>query len=625
MAERFSCVRAPGGVIWSTKAVLEQRRLWLVPALAALAVTALYVRTASPSVGGGNSGEFQVMAHLLGIAHPPSYPLYLLLAKAISLVPLPGDVAWRINVLTALLAGASIFLAGVLPLVLRLPRERSARLFASALAVVVTGTMPRLWTLAVEAEVFSLHLALVLAFWLCLLCWQERRTDVPRLARLAEPSAKPSGHQTRDLDPDSLLHHDRKQVGFTRDDRWLLGASILAGLALANHRTSLFAAAGGVLFVLFSDPRILRRIRLLAACAVLFVAGLAPYLYVLRGWLVPIAYFSPGDVRRLSRGEIWYVLQGNAAGETAGGEIIRQLFADGQLLNQRLHWLWGHVAGQFGLAGGLLAICGIAGLVFLWRYYPLWTSTSIAGAAGAAIFAMSYAKYPDADRYLLPLHALIALGLAVFLASIAAQIARALGRANIAGRGMSRAAGSLLGLACGVYWSFSLGILAGTTSFTRGGYVHHTLHNLQGVEQRAVVCSWWASAWGWWYAQYVDGHRLDVTLVPKGPDDCVRDVVPEMLGQRPVYVPAMTEFTRKSDIVFFPSRDLWIAVGRRTPMAAGTLLKGPDDRIFYYDGTHRRWIPSLEVFAAHGFSWDAVHLTPDYVLRDIPEGPLLSD
>ena len=33
---------------------------------------------------------------------------------------------------------------------------------------------------------------------------------------------------------------------------------------------------------------------------------------------------------------------------------------------------------------------------------------------------------------------------------------------------------------------------------------------------------------------------------------------------------------------------------------------------------------ALEVFAARGFSWDGVQLTPPYVLQEIPEGPPLT-
>jgi hypothetical protein len=214
---------------------------------------------------------------------------------------------------------------------------------------------------------------------------------------------------------------------------------------------------------------------------------------------------------------------------------------------------------------------------------------------------------------------LLALGIAVAVAGAARRLARLLRGEGLRARA-APLAGGLLGAALGAYWAFGLGVLAGSTSFTRGGYVYHTLHNLDGVERQAVVCSWWAAAWGWWYAQYVDGRRPDVTVVPKGPDDCIHDVAPREFGRRAVYLPALTEQVRRAEFVVFPSRDLWLVVGRRRPLTAGDLLKGPDERIYYFDGGARRWIPSLEVFAGRGFSWDAVQLTPEYVLSDLPEG-----
>src|SRR5919202_3322 len=141
---------------------------WAIPALVALAAGTLYVRYANPAVGGGNTGEFQVMAPLLGIAHPPSYPLYLLLAKAAALLPLGGDVAWRINVLTATLAALAVLGAGLLA---RTLAPAPVAPLVAAVAATAVAAMPRLWTLAVEAEVFSLHLLLVVAFWLCLSRW----------------------------------------------------------------------------------------------------------------------------------------------------------------------------------------------------------------------------------------------------------------------------------------------------------------------------------------------------------------------------------------------------------------------------------------------------------------------
>jgi hypothetical protein len=121
----------------------------------------------------------------------------------------------------------------------------------------------------------------------------------------------------------------------------------------------------------------------------------------------------------------------------------------------------------------------------------------------------------------------------------------------------------------------------------------------------------------------VDGHRPDVRLVPKGPDECARDVVPQEFGRRPVYLPGLTEKVRAGDYAYFPSRDVWLAVGPRVALRDETLLKGPDERIYYYRAGVRHWVPTLDVFVAHGFAWEGVQLTPPYVLQDIPEGPPL--
>ncbi|HJZ49988.1 MAG TPA: DUF2723 domain-containing protein, partial [Roseiflexaceae bacterium] len=50
-------------------------------ALLLLAFLSLYIRTAAPSVLSGDSAEFQMAAPLLGVPHPTTYPLYMLLGK----------------------------------------------------------------------------------------------------------------------------------------------------------------------------------------------------------------------------------------------------------------------------------------------------------------------------------------------------------------------------------------------------------------------------------------------------------------------------------------------------------------------------------------------------------------
>ena len=63
----------------------------------------LYGWTLAPTVTLVDSGELIVVAHGLGVAHPPGFPLWVILAHLASLVPL-GNVALRINFSSALFA-----------------------------------------------------------------------------------------------------------------------------------------------------------------------------------------------------------------------------------------------------------------------------------------------------------------------------------------------------------------------------------------------------------------------------------------------------------------------------------------------------------------------------------------
>src|ERR1700751_5203834 len=63
----------------------------------------LFSWTLAPTVTPTDSGELIVAAHGLGVAHPPGFPLWVMLAHLASLMPL-GNVAVRINFLDGLFA-----------------------------------------------------------------------------------------------------------------------------------------------------------------------------------------------------------------------------------------------------------------------------------------------------------------------------------------------------------------------------------------------------------------------------------------------------------------------------------------------------------------------------------------
>ncbi len=91
----------------------SERMAWLTGLLLVLIWLLVYLTTVSPGVNFIDSGELITAVHEPGIAHPPGYPLYVLMGYVASHV-LWGDVAWRVNVFSAfwgsMAVGAFFFL-----------------------------------------------------------------------------------------------------------------------------------------------------------------------------------------------------------------------------------------------------------------------------------------------------------------------------------------------------------------------------------------------------------------------------------------------------------------------------------------------------------------------------------
>lgn len=57
----------------------------------------------------------------------------------------------------------------------------------------------------------------------------------------------------------------------------------------------------------------------------------------------------------------------------------------------------------------------------------------------------------------------------------------------------------------------------------------------------------------------------------------------------------------------------------------GDLVKGAGEKIYLIENGIRRWIPTGEIFLAHGYRWDKVRQIDDRDLDAIPLGPDLPD
>src|SRR6266513_2390005 len=97
--------RQMSGTVFSSRAKL----LWA--GIIFLVALLLYSWTLAPTVTLTDSGELIIVAQGLGVAHPPGFPLWVILAHLASIVPF-GNVAVRINFSSALFAAlASAMLA----------------------------------------------------------------------------------------------------------------------------------------------------------------------------------------------------------------------------------------------------------------------------------------------------------------------------------------------------------------------------------------------------------------------------------------------------------------------------------------------------------------------------------
>jgi tetratricopeptide (TPR) repeat protein len=256
---------------------------------------ALYADTLAPTVTLVDSGELMVAARGLGVAHPPGFPLYVLLAHLATLLPV-GNVAVRVNFASALfaaLAAAVLTLAvaeallTVAPQGLRKgkPRKdkrrkkskvpdvspansqqaegsgffRLAAALAPCLAAGLLLAFSRtLWAYATIAEVYTLNTLLIVSIFFLLFRWRRKMIEEEQ----REDKSKPRGASDK-------------------NDVWLNQAAFAFGLGLGVHHVSVgvllpafaalvYATEG---FKFFAGKRLLR-------AALFAFAGLSIYLYL---------------------------------------------------------------------------------------------------------------------------------------------------------------------------------------------------------------------------------------------------------------------------------------------------------------------------------------------------------
>ena len=122
------------------------------PLLAVLITYGIYLRTTAPTISAADSGELITAAWFMGVPHQPGYPLFCLLSKAAALAIPLGGVAFRTNILSAILgAGTCFIVSTILARRINLPGD-----IAALLALILATSRP-FWGVSVITEVYALN------------------------------------------------------------------------------------------------------------------------------------------------------------------------------------------------------------------------------------------------------------------------------------------------------------------------------------------------------------------------------------------------------------------------------------------------------------------------------------
>ncbi len=149
-----------------------ERADWFAAGVGWFIAQCIYLFTTQPNVGLLDSGEFLTAAVHVGVPHPTGYPLWTIGAHIFKLFPF-GNGAWEVNLFSGFCSALAVGIVGlILCNSLRWVgvRERVAQILAIAWAVALACSVS-MWSQAVIAEVYGLHVLVVMFYIWVLYRW----------------------------------------------------------------------------------------------------------------------------------------------------------------------------------------------------------------------------------------------------------------------------------------------------------------------------------------------------------------------------------------------------------------------------------------------------------------------
>jgi hypothetical protein len=342
-----------------------------------LAVTtfAVYNATLTPSLSylSPDGNELATVPYVLGLAHSPGYPFYTWLGKIFTWLPV-GDIAHRMNLMSALMGGLGVGCLYLIIIALLHPRSASSlfRRLSAAATTILFAFSSTFWSQTGIAEVYVPNTAMIALTLLALFYWERTRTD------------------------------------------WAFFLfALIFGLSLGTHLSSLGFAPAFALFILLTDIKCLKRPVWWLAGVLGFGIGAAQFL-----WL-PLKASTLTDRAMLARSPT--TLKGIYSYTLGAFSQLKFAFPFRELPDRLVIYI-DLLRQEFGLLGLFLGVIGLAALLLRRpRHYYLLVSMYLVHV----FFFIQYRAF-DLEVFFLPAHFLwaifIAFGLIETLAGLAALI-----------------------------------------------------------------------------------------------------------------------------------------------------------------------------------------------------------
>ncbi len=314
---------------------------------------AFYIKTLAPGVLEGDPGEFQFVSYILGIPHPPGYPLYCLLGWLWShCLPL-GSPAFRMNLFSALWGAGAVTLVALSALELNRAVKSFSPFWPAMVGAMAFAFSRTFWSQSTVAEVYTLN-----AFLVALFLWAVLR-DLP-----------------------------------------LPILSFILGLGLTHHRSLILFLPGALAYYLVKKQR--PRGPFLPSLALLVVPTLS-YLFIpFRASSLPYlrVQLSPTDTLVLYGNSPWDFLDFILARRFSGSLKWNAISWDRAI--EAARWL----VEEFGWAGVALGFAGFTGLCLRRR----WDILALTGLSFASLVAFNLSYLIGDIRLLyIPVYLLFAL------------------------------------------------------------------------------------------------------------------------------------------------------------------------------------------------------------------------